>query len=325
MRKSRKCRYGKRKSDGRCKRKPGPKSKRNKKSRKCRYGKRKSDGRCKRKPGPKSKKVYKSRIRYNRTKQHRLKFSLNDTYLFEIENLGILAQYPDSVDPKLLNLQLFDITKRKEEIKLGAVPMEVATWDVNPEIIMGFQSDIKAYLTPMDCFINAMQIIGVFDSVQANILRISCIRNQGISAHAIGQMLTYVSYDTNTDSEMDVEGTTSFNFYFFQSFTDPQVWIDTIGSNLSENNKILFAGYEGHVFSFARENNKIYYIDPQLPDKFYELNKETVKKYLTHPGKKYYLATKSTNKLLESDLGILGLMGFDFSKGRGTAWTTAHG
>ena len=31
----------------------------------------------------------------------------------------------------------------------------------------------------------------------ANILRISCVGDTGITASAIGQMLTYVSYDTN--------------------------------------------------------------------------------------------------------------------------------
>jgi hypothetical protein len=323
MRKSRKCVYGRRKSDGRCKRKSGPKSNKPKKSRKCMYGRRKSDGRCKRKSGSKTKKIYKckSRIRYKRNKQHRLNFSMNDTYMFEIDNLGIVAQLPNSVDQDSLKLQLYDISQN-QEIKLGDVSMSVATWDVNPDIIRNFQSDVKPYLTPMDCFINAMQIIGVFDSVQANILRISCVGDKGITASAIGQMLTYVSYDTNTI--MDVEGETSFNFYFFQKFSNPQIWIDTISLHISGKDKLVFAGYDGHVFSFASENDKIYYLDPQLPDKVYELNEETVTNYLTHPGKSYYLATRS-NKLLQRDLSVLGLMGFDFSKGRGTAWTTAHG
>ncbi len=62
--KSRKCLRGRRKSDNKCRRKPGPKRSRKKyktprrsrkvvKSRKCPRGRRKSDNKCKRKPGPK--------------------------------------------------------------------------------------------------------------------------------------------------------------------------------------------------------------------------------------------------------------------------------
>lgn len=58
VKRSRKCPRGIRKSDGKCKRKPGPKRSRKskkpvKRSKKCTYGVRKSDGKCKRKPGPK--------------------------------------------------------------------------------------------------------------------------------------------------------------------------------------------------------------------------------------------------------------------------------
>ena len=80
VKKSRKCIRGRRKSDGKCKRKPGPKRSRKmmkskrrtskkvakplKRSRKCVRGKRKSDGKCKRKPGPKRGRKMKSNKRY---------------------------------------------------------------------------------------------------------------------------------------------------------------------------------------------------------------------------------------------------------------------
>ncbi len=80
VKRSRKCPRGIRKSDGKCKRKPGPKRSRKMKrsrrrtskkltktvrrSRKCVRGKRKSDGKCRRKPGPKRSRKMKSNKRY---------------------------------------------------------------------------------------------------------------------------------------------------------------------------------------------------------------------------------------------------------------------
>jgi hypothetical protein len=59
IKKSRKCIRGRRKSDSKCRRKPGPKrtqrKRKPKRSRKCKRGRRKSDGKCKRKPAPKQK------------------------------------------------------------------------------------------------------------------------------------------------------------------------------------------------------------------------------------------------------------------------------
>jgi len=85
VKRSRKCPRGIRKSDGKCKRKPGPKRSRKikrsrrrtskklaktvRRSRKCVRGKRKSDGKCRRKPGPK---------RSRKMKKNRLYFKVNE-------------------------------------------------------------------------------------------------------------------------------------------------------------------------------------------------------------------------------------------------------
>ena len=48
-----------------------------------------------------------------------------------------------------------------------------------------FESVIQQQLSPNDCAINAMQLIGILDYVSANILRISCVGKSGMQKSEI--------------------------------------------------------------------------------------------------------------------------------------------
>ncbi len=352
MKKSRKCRYGKRKSDGRCKRKPGPKSK-SKKSRKCRYGKRKSDGRCKRKSGPKSKKVYryKSRTKSKRNKSRRLKFSIIDSTrtvdglycgnllivsplnapLYSIEGTQLLLKNTTST--------FHDTRKNREavpETLLGTSYMTPAIWTINENDINGFSSHLDASLTPMDCTISAMQYIGILSLREANITRMTCISNEGASDCDIARILTYTSY--YTEDLMEVDGQTKYFLYNFQYYTDWKIWLDTCFNILKYaylvnggKPQILFVGYIGHVFNVAFDLLGLWVIEPQAKEKKALLmsaeavyDQENVKKFVIRKNMRpYRICVRSVNKILVGEMDILTLMGFDFTMGRGTANNTA--
>ena len=267
-------------------------------------------------------------------KKHRKKKSVN---------LKDLAFYPSNIDETVINLlgitsiipekilvnfpvdlhNLANSSLANSSTFLGKVDMKIALWPVNEQMIDNFSSIVNPNLTPMDCFINAMQLIGVFDTVQSNLLRITC--TGGVRIQAIIQSLTYSTFRSSSNNS------SSIRLFFFQKFKNGKIWITTIKETLEnqKNMTILFAGYTGHVFCFARANdNRIYYLDPQLKQGVFLLDDtdELYQKYFfAFSGREYYIATKSKNALVKLDTPVLELMGFDFTPGRGTGYTTAHG
>ena len=119
VKRSRRCPRGIRKSDGRCKRKPGPKRSRKmkksrrrtkpvKRSRRCPRGIRKSDGRCKRKPGPKrSRKIKKFRMMniFKKIKMKRKKQPSKAPEIVVKDNKSISDFYYDKNDPNVDDLR----------------------------------------------------------------------------------------------------------------------------------------------------------------------------------------------------------------------------
>ena len=123
------------------------------------------------------------------------------------------------------------------------------------DILAGFQVD-KTHMTgfvrminsPMDCVINALQIIGLIDMHSANIMRISNLGIQGFQKIQIE--LIFILYFRKNFSFMPTHS--------WKEFTQ------TIETNL-QNNQVAFGGYTGHVFVLARhDDGNIFYIDPQL-------------------------------------------------------------
>jgi hypothetical protein len=65
-----------------------------------------------------------------------------------------------------------------KNIRLNHRPMckKLSIFKISDENINSFQRFINA---PMDCVINALQLIGLLDSLTSNIFRISCVGKQG--------------------------------------------------------------------------------------------------------------------------------------------------
>jgi hypothetical protein len=105
----------------------------------------------------------------------------------------------------------------------------------------------RTFKSPMDCVINALQIMKVLDSLSANIMRISTAGVSGFTKEQIEIIFAYV-YRKNYD---------------FKSTANYDEWVNYINSYLNPGN-MVFAGYSGHVFIIGRNSNGvIVYIDPQ--------------------------------------------------------------
>jgi hypothetical protein len=117
---------------------------------------------------------------------------------------------------------------------------------MSDEQINNFQRDITS---PMDCFINALQLFGVLDTRTANLMRISSLGKTGFQKEEIEMIFIYV---------------TGKNFDF-KATHDYSEFSSTIKQRLQPGHAV-FAGYEGHVFIIARtQTGTILYIDPQVP------------------------------------------------------------
>jgi len=140
---------------------------------------------------------------------------------------------------------------------------------------------LRDFKLPMDCFINALQIMKVLDNKSANIMRLSSLEKQkGFLKEEIEVIFIY-NFMTNFD---------------FKSTNSYQVWSNLIIAELKPAH-VVFAGYDGHVFLIGRKmNGKIFYIDPQVP---------TVLCDLSDPNCEGFLQNKNNYFLLFNSMEIL--------------------
>jgi hypothetical protein len=111
--------------------------------------------------------------------------------------------------------------------------------------INGFQ---RMVASPMDCFINALQIIGIINNISANLMRISSAGVTGFSKEQIESIFLLVL-------KRNVE---------FKSTTDFDEFFAMIRANLNTG-FVCFCGYTGHVFLIGKKTDgTIVYIDPQV-------------------------------------------------------------
>lgn len=104
---------------------------------------------------------------------------------------------------------------------------------------------------PRDCVINALQLVGVFDSRTANIARI-LIGDIGVTKPQLEDLLSLVK--------------PKFQWNFYQ-YSKIETLVQKTNSFLQPNNAII-CGFEGHVFIIAKDNFEgIYHIDPQRTGK----------------------------------------------------------
>jgi len=108
-----------------------------------------------------------------------------------------------------------------------------------------------------DCVINALQLIGIFDSVRSNIIRVLCSNIIGFSIDQIEKVFVIAS---NYKHKYKFKYTSCYNEY-----------ISTIIQYLQVGN-VVFSGYSGHVYLIGKTiDGTIIYIDPQtgeITDKF---------------------------------------------------------
>lgn len=114
------------------------------------------------------------------------------------------------------------------------------------ESLYSFKRDFSS---PTDCFINALQLIGILDSKTSNILRItSKARDGGFTADEIELIFMYATLKNC-------------------KFMSTGIWseFETIINQILLPGNVTFAGFTGHVFLIGRDNlGTLVYIDPQI-------------------------------------------------------------
>ena len=124
----------------------------------------------------------------------------------------------------------------------------LSLFSITDEQIASFNRGVQ---TPMDCFINALQLLGVINDMTANIMRISAAGRAGFSQEEIEKIFILL-----TKHNHDFKAT--------PNIAEFSTWI---ASHLPPG-KVVFAGHEGqsnHVYLIGRAaDGRILYIDPQL-------------------------------------------------------------
>jgi len=145
----------------------------------------------------------------------------------------------------------------------------------------------RHFQSPMDCFINAMEIMNVVDTKSANIMRISTLGKSGFTKEEIELIFIY-SYGKNFD---------------FKKTDNYNEWSNWIAMYLQPS-QIVFAGYTGHVFLIGRLlDNTIIYIDPQIQT-LCNLNDNKCEQYVQNQ-KEWYLLFNSLEFLTEKQAQIV--------------------
>lgn len=166
----------------------------------------------------------------------------------------------------------------------------LSQFKITDEQLLGFK---RTAPTPMDCFINALQIIGVIDNITANIMRLSSAGKSGFTSEEIEKIFIFLS-GHNHD---------------FKATGSSQEFSEWISKNLVPGH-VVFAGHEGgnnHVYLIGRTiDATIVYIDPQLGI-LCDLSSEECQGYLKN-NRVYRLMFNSVEKLSPEQLRFLGFV-----------------
>jgi len=142
-------------------------------------------------------------------------------------------------------------------------------------------SFMRNVLSPFDCVINALQLIGMLDMYSANLLRITIVGQYGIDEHQIKKIfILYYGYN--------------FEFEPIPSFQDFSNMISCL-----EVGNVAFAGYQdahagAHIFLIGRKTDGLfYYIEPQ---------RNTICNLSEDPECLRYIANKQVYYLLKNNL-----------------------
>jgi len=176
-------------------------------------------------------------------------------------------------------------TVRNARIKNSFPECDILSqFKISDENIMNFKRYLKS---PMDCVINALQLMGILDTLSSNILRISCVGTTGFEKEQIEKIFTLY---------------TGVNFEF-KSTKKFDEFVQIIETQLLPGN-VVFAGYTGHVFIIGRYlNGQLVYIDPQLN---IICNILECQDMIRNGGKEYFILFNSQDKLTNQQLEHLG-------------------
>lgn len=134
------------------------------------------------------------------------------------------------------------------ELKGLPICTHLSQFQITDQQILNFKSIVTT--SQMDCFINALQILGYVDVKTANMMRISSAGRTGFTQEEIEKIFIVVQ---------------GYNFDF-KSTSSPAEFSTWISAHLQPGH-VVFAGYEGlvnHVYLIGRfQNGQIVYIDPQ--------------------------------------------------------------
>ena len=151
----------------------------------------------------------------------------------------------------------------------------------------------RAVPSPMDCFINTLQLLGVIDTITANIMRISSAGRTGFTKEEIEKIFVMLSGHNHN----------------FKSTESSQEFSEWIGSLLLPGH-VVFAGYEGntrHVYLIGRRiDGIILYIDPQLGI-LCDLSTIECQQYLMN-NRLYRLMFNSVEKITPEQLSQFGFV-----------------
>jgi hypothetical protein len=174
----------------------------------------------------------------------------------------------------------------REDVEATFPTTTFTQFRITDDSINSFQ---RVIASPMDCFINAMQIIGIINNISANLMRISSAGVTGFSKEQIESIFLLVL-------KRNVEFKSSDNFQEFSS---------TIYSTLMPNH-VCFCGYTGHVFLIGRRaNGTIVYIDPQV-NQLCNLDDPTCQAYVRDKPR-YFILFNSDHVIPDENIRQLGL------------------
>jgi hypothetical protein len=186
-------------------------------------------------------------------------------------------------------------TRRKMRGGIGEIHgfppcTSLSQFKITDEQIMSFK---RAVQSPMDCFINTLQILGVMNSMTANIMRISSAGKTGFTKEEIEKIFIFLSGHNH-----DFKSTASS-----QQFSE---WI----AKFLYPGYAVFAGHEGgtnHVYLIGRKiDGTIVYIEPQLGI-ICDLSSLECQEYLKN-NKVYRLMFNSVEKLSPEQITQLGFV-----------------
>lgn len=228
------------------------------------------------------------------------------------------------IDRKLIPGTHFYTIKIGISDKNYTFTMIPSVFQITQDNLNQFISTVDSQLTPMDCFINALQLLNIFDKYTSNVLRITCVGKQGVSESQVEQIFTLWHV-------MHYARTGYFDFLELGNF---DLWSPVVTRALKNPGDVIFAGWRqqsgGHVFIIAKDlGGNILYIDPQINTSCSLNNIENNSRTFCinslrqgeTPDRSYFILYRSEEEILSQE--IIKGMGFDLNPGRGTGEASA--